>query len=382
MLAGSGHTVTGGAAQLHVTDLVGGNTIAGGSGGLLLAAADDDTVTTQAGAPDTITLARYDTLAGAGADHVTATGCGNVIAESATATLALLGSGASVQGGAGLVTLTDLLGGDTIIGGGGGLAAALAGQYDNVTTASAAANSISLAGRSTLLSQGTDHILVQGDYNQVTVTGAATITAGAGGQTYVLDGADSLATSGGGLVTVGGAAAASIASAGLDDLGIAKLAGGIARISESVPGGSDSLTVAGGAATIGAASGAYAGLRATLDANATVTAGAGNMTLTGGAGHDVFDGGAGALSIALGNADTVSLGAGAITVQGGTADTFLVPQDSASTLVIMNWSSLDSIATPGQAHPQIASQTVLSGSTWLTTSGGASIELVGISHFG
>ncbi len=382
MLQSAGHTVAGGAAALSLVDLAGGNTVLGGAGGLALAAQDFDVVGTQAGSASQITLTRNDTLTGAGTDQVIAQGTANRITEAGTASLSLLGTGNLAQGGAGLFTVSDAIGGDTIAGGAGGLLASLAGQFDSVSTAQGAADTVSLSGYSVLLSQGTDHISTAGLYNQVTATGAATITAAAGVAGYVLDGADSLAGTGGGLVTVGSAAAATIASAGVQDLGIFKLAGGSVLVSESLPGGLASMSVSGGAATINAATGTYAGLSATVGGGVTLQAGSGNVTLAGGAGQDSFTGGTGQALITLGEADTVSLGAGSITVQGGAADVFAIPQGAAGTLVVDNWSAQDSLVTPGQAAPAITAQTVTGGADWLSFAGGAHVELVGVSHYG
>ena len=380
VLAAGGHVLAGGAALLAVQDLAGNNTISGGAGGLSLTAADTDVVGTQAGAANQVSLSRWDTLTGAGTDQVTVAGYANQITEGGTASVALLGGNNQVLGGDGLLTVSDQVGGDEVTGGAGGLAATLSGEYDTVATAHAASDSISLAGKSTLLSQGTDRISVAGAYNQLTVTGAASITAGAGFDSYVLEGADSLACAGAGAVTVGAAASVTITSAGLDDLGIDKLAGGAAAVSESLPGGLASLSITGGAATITASSGTYAGLSVAVGSDDTVTAGAGNVTLFGGAGQDSFAGGGGQALVMLGGHDTVSLGAGLLTVQGGSSDVFVVPQGGAGTLVITNWSAQDSLVTPGQSAPAIVSQTVSGGSDWLSFAGGAQVELVGVTQ--
>ncbi len=382
LLAAGGHVLTGGAALLSVEDLAGNNSISGGAGGLSLAAADTDVVGTEAGSSNQVTLSRWDTLTGAGVDRVTVAGYANQISEAGAAGIAVLGGNNQVQGGTGLLTVTDQVGGNEVTGGAGGLAATLSGEYDTVTTAQTATDSVSLAGKSLLLSQGTDQISLAGAYNQVTVTGAASLTASAGFDSYVLDGADSLASAGAAAVTVGSAASVTVASAGLDDVGVNKLAGGSAYVSESLPGGLACLSVIGGAATITAASGSYAGLSAAVGAGDTVTAGSGNVTLFGGAGHDSFAGGSGQALVMLGDADTVSLGAGVLSVQGGASDVFVVPQVGAGTLVIANWSAQDSLVTPGQAFPAIVAQTVSGGSDWLSFAGGAQVELVGVTHFG
>ena len=417
-LTTSGQSVTGGAAQFCVADLVGGNTIAGGAGGLSAGAGTADLLTTQAGSASQIGLFRYDTLTGAGSDQVTASANGNIITESGAATIALLGGANIVHGGAGLLQVTDSVAGNTIAGGAGGIVATLGGAYDLVTTDAHGADTVSLGGRDMMLSQGRDVIAVAGQYNQITATGSASITAGAGSGTYDLEGTDTLATAGAAAVTVGHAASATVSSANADAVGIVKLAGGTLAASDSVAGGLACLTVSGGAATVSAASGLSAylaggvnlaagsgpvtvtsaasgamgdsvqGGSGSLLVNAVgsqglnVVAGTGNVTLNGGAGNDVFVGGAGQALLNLGTgADTVTLGAGSITVQGGSATAFVVPSEAGGTLVVQNWTAQDTLSTPGLSHPVIASQVVTAGSTWLTLMGGAHIELVGVTHF-
>ena len=377
---------TGGAAVAAgtgstVVDLAGYNTIAGGAGGFAAMVESNDVLTTAQGATDQLNLSRWDTLTGAGHDQVMVSAYGNVISEAGTANVVLAGAGNLVLGGAGLLSVSDQVGGDTVVGGSGGVVASLSGWYDSVTTQAGAADTVSLAGQGVLVSNGTDQIAVQGLYDQVSVTAAASITAAAGSSgSFVLDGADSLTSAGGGSVTVGGAASVAFVSAGANDFGIVKLAGGVVSARESLPGGVASLTVSGGAATISAAAGYYAGLSATLGSGATASAGAGNVTLTGGAGQDSFAGGAGNALVTLGTGDTVSLGTGALTVQGGAADLFVVPQGATGSLTVMNWSAQDGFATPGQASTTFGNECVSGGNLWLTTSGGAHVELMGVTH--
>ncbi len=377
---------TGGAAVAAgtgsvIVDLAGYNTIAGGAGGFAATVESNDVLTTAQGATDQLNLSRWDTLTGAGHDQVMVSAYGNVISEAGTADVVLAGAGNWVLGGAGLLSVSDQVGGDTVAGGSGGVVASLSGWYDSVTTQAGAADTVSLAGQGVLVSNGTDQIAVQGLYDQVSVTAAASITAASGSSgSFVLDGADSLTSAGGGSVTVGSAASVVFVSAGANDFGIVKLAGGVVSASESLPGDVASLTVSGGAATISAAAGYYAGLSATLGSGAVASAGAGNVTLTGGAGQDSFAGGAGNALVTLGTGDTVSLGAGALTVQGGAADLFVVPQGAAGSLTVMNWSAQDGFATPGQASTAFSNEQVSGGNLWLTTSGGAHVELMGVTH--
>jgi hypothetical protein len=406
-LTASGQTIVGGATPVNVTDAAGWNTIAGGAGGLDASAAYNDVLSTAAGSTNTLTLSCYDTLNGAGADQVTVMGYRNSLDEAGPSTIALLCTGNALQGGAALMQVTDTTGGNAIVGGSGGLNAALTGNGDRVTTNAAAADTVSLNGYGTLLSQGTDRISLNGVYDNVTVTGAASITAGNFGETYVLDGADSLASAGSFTATVGAAASATISAAGAG-CAVTKLAGGIVALSQAQGVGTDNVTVSGGAATVGATAGTPASVAVTVSGSGMVHAGAGAVTVTstaaagapadsifGGAGPLVVDAGARGLSLTAGSgnvtlnggtgADTVTFGGGAITVIGtmagsGGADIFVVPAGTAGTGTILNWSAQDSFAAAGPGVAAIVADSVTGGCSFLTFQGGAQIELVGVSY--
>ncbi len=415
-LTTGGHDLQGGSSCLSVVDAAGGNTIAGGQGGVSVMAATYDAISTAAGSTDSVVLGCYDTLTGAGADQVTVTGYRNTITESGAATLALLGTVNTVQGGAGLLHVTDVVGGSAMTGGAGGLVATLAGTFDQVTTQHGANDTVSLGGYGTLLSQGNDKVTISGMDDSVTVTGAASISAGAGYSSYVLDGTEQLTSAGSFVATVGGAANATIASNGSDG-GVTKLAGGSVVLTQALASGPDSVSVSGGQATCGGAGGTYAGVAVTVSGGGMVTAGtgpvtvtganvagaaadtvyggsgslqasagaqglnlhagSGNVTLNGGTGNDEFTGGAGLALLTLGaGADTITFGNGTTTVEGGTTDRFVIPVGCTGTAVIMNWSSQDSLVGPA-----IVSDKVTGGSIYLGFQGGAQIELVGVSHF-
>jgi hypothetical protein len=420
-LTSGGHDLTGGSTKLAVTDAAGGNTIAGGAGGLSAVAANSDALTTTSGSTNQIALGCYDTLAGGGTDQVTVSGYRNSITEAGAANISLLGTVNTVQGGAGLVQVSDTAGGCSITGGAGGLQATLAGTYDQVTSQQGTADTISLGGYGTLLSQGTDKIALSGMADAVTVTGASALTAGGGYATYALNGTDSLTTAGAFAATVGGAASVGIGSTGSGG-DIDKLAGGALVLSQVLGTGSETVTVGGGQAACCATGGGYAGITVTVTGGCAVTAGTGpvtvsgagasgsaadsvyagagallanagpeglnlmagggNVTLNGGSGNDAFTGGAGKAVLNLGSGgDSITFGNGATTVSGGVADKFFVPGGSSGTATILNWTSQDSFVTPGAAAPAIVSDQVIGGSTFLAFQGGAQIELVGVSHF-
>jgi Ca2+-binding RTX toxin-like protein len=400
----SGQSLHGGAALLALTDQAGGNSIAGGAGGLAAKAGDYDALTTQAGSSNRMTLARYDTLSGAGSDQVTVTGYANVISESGTASISLLGGGNAINGGSGQLSVHASIGGDTIIGGSGGLILAAAIGYETVVTQMGAADTVSLGGYASLLSQGTDTLALSGNYNQATVTGNSAISIGTGYDTLDLQGADTLSMAACGAVTVGKSAAVRIIDAGTGDIGISVAGGGSLALTCALPAGEASLSVAGGGATVAASTGAYAGLSATLGGGArltlgdgavsvtgglaeggpadTVVAGSGNVTLQGGAGAESILGGSGQAVLNLGGgADTVSLGDGAMTVSGGAGDLFVLPDASTGSLTVMNWSSQDSFASASGAAPVFASISENQMGVLLTTAAGAHITLAGVTQF-
>jgi hypothetical protein len=442
-LTTSGQTVTGGASLLTLSDAVGGNTIAGGSGGLDATVGYNDLVTTAAGASDTVSAVAHDTVTGAGTDQVTA-GANDVISESGAATVTLQGANSLVQGGAGLLQVSDVISGNTIAGGAGGVIANLAGSYDQVSTSAGASDTVSLVSQDTINSAGNDQISVSGAYNDITATGAATIASASNYSNYDLQGADNLQTSGGGNVTVGGAATVAVSSTEAGGLTMTKQAGGSLSVLQAMNGGGAAMTISGGLASITANGGNYAGIYASVgggtniiggSGNQSVTstaaagvpadtinagsgsmsvttsgnaqifggsgnlvvnagqetsgmagmslvAGSGNVTLNGGNGNEVFTGGPGQAQLWLGSgSDTVSFGSGFTTVNGGMATTFIVPPPSTGTAVIMNWNASDQLVTPGAANPDITSQSVVNGSTVLTFAGGAHVELAGVTHF-
>jgi hypothetical protein len=445
-LIASGQSVSGGATLMTVSDAVGGNTIAGGSGGLYATAAPGDLITTAAGASDTVNLLSSDTLTGAGSDQVVAQGANNMIDEQGPATVSLLGANSLVQGGAGQLQVSDSISGNTIEGGAGGMVAALGGSYDVVSTSAGAADTVSLVSQDTLSSAGNDLISISGAYNDVVASGADTIDSASNFSNYTLDGADVLQTSGGGNVTVGSAASATVTSTGAGGIYITEQAGGSISVVQAMGSGNASMTLSGGAASIVANGGAYAGIYDTTaggdsvtagsgniyvnstatgsgpvdtidagsgmlsvttaggaqifggsgqvvvnaagevsgEAGVSLTAGSGNVTLNGGNGNEQFTGGSGQAQLWLGSgSDTVSFGTGLTTVHGGMNDTFLIPTNGGSA-VILNWNATDTLAGASgtSATAAITAQHVIGGSTFLSFVGGGQIELSGVTHYG
>jgi hypothetical protein len=444
-LTAGGQTITGGSSLLTIGDAVGNNTIAGGSGGVNVSAAPGDLITTQAGATDTINLMSYDTVTGAGNDQVTASYSHDVINESGNASISLLGANEQVTGGAGVLQITDDVTGNTIAGGSGGIIANLSGSYDVISTSVGATDTLTLTTQDTVTAGGNDQISISGNYNQIEASGTDVINSTSASSQYDLEGHDSLTTSGGGNVTVGGSAVDSVFSTGTGGLNLTTESGGSVAVTQTLGTGNAAATVAGGATSIMTQGGNYAGIYVTAAGGDSVTAGtgpvsvtssasaggpadtinagsgsmsvtsgnaqifggsgalvvnaqsetagtagvqlgagSGNVTLNGGAGNELFTGGSGQAQIWLGGGqDTVSFGSGLTTVHGGVADVFLAPTNGGSA-VILNWNAQDTLAGAGSIHatPAITSQSVVNGSTYLSFVGGGQIELAGVSHFG
>ena len=441
-LSSGGHLVTGGGSLLTVDDYVGGNTIAGGSGGLQTGALSGDVIGTAADVANELLIAGRDTLAGTGADQVTVTGVYDSVAESAAATVLLSVFGNTVQGGAGLLTVSDGFGGNTIAGGAGGLAVSVSGAADVISTAQGAQDTIAASGGySAFTLAGNDAVSLSGNYNVVTAIGNDSIAAANGWSTYTLDGQDTLSGAGAGAVTVGSAAYATLNATGAGGSDVTKLAGGTLALKQLMPDGSlSSVTVSGGTATAGSSGAAYAGISVTTNgggdsitvgsgsvsvasagadtiwagtgslsvtasgalklfggsgqtsvtagaAGVSVCGGAGNTTLTGGTGNDSFVGGTGSSLLWLGNgADSVTFGAGSSVIHaGGGADRFTITEGTGGSDTIFGFGGNDTISLQGFTGNPVASESVGGGNAYVTLTDGTSVEFAGttqLPHFG
>jgi hypothetical protein len=434
-LTSGGHTVTGGDALLSITDLAGGNSIAGGSGGLTTAPVSGDVISTASGSANQLTLSGSDTLSGAGTDQVSVSGAYDTVTEAASAAVTLGLFGNSVQGGAGLLSVTDNFGGNTLTGGVGGIDADVTGASDSIATAHGASDTVTASGYSTLTLAGNDQVSLSGNDNVVTAEGADSMTAKAGWSTYVLDGADTLRGAGTGLITVGGQAYATLVATGAGGSAISKLAGGVVAIQQTMPqGGSSAVTVSGGAATAASSGGEYAGISVTTQgagdsivagggqvsvssagpdtiwagsgslsvtasgalrlvggsgpvsvtagaAGVSISAGAGNITLTGGLGNDSFTGGTGSSLLWLGNgADSVTLGAGSETIHAGVNDIFTAVAGTAGSDTIFGFSGNDQLDFTGFSGNPVAGGSLYGGNAILTLTDGAVITLMNMTQ--
>ncbi len=399
-----GNSVVGGASLLAVSDLAGGNTIAGGSGGLQTQAASNDLISTQAGSVNQIALAGADTLTGAGTGAVAVTGTYDSIVQDAAATITLTVYGNTVQGGAGLLTVADGFGGNTLAGGAGGLDASVAGTSDVISTAQGASDTVSASGYSTLTLAGNDSVTLAGNYNVVTATGTDVITADGGWSSYTLDGNDTLSGTGDGLITIGAQAQVTLIATGAGDSAVTKLAGGTLALEQAMPnGGFAAVTLSGGAATADAQGGTYAGISVTTGGGGdSIVAGGGSVSVTS-AGPDTVWAGSGSLSVtASGNltffgasgasvlwlgsgADTVTFGAGGGQFHAGSDDIFNVVAGTGGSDTIFGFSGSDQIALSGFGADPVASETVAGGNALVTLTDGTSITFAGLTqlpHFG
>jgi hypothetical protein len=335
----------------------------------------------------------------------------------------LTATGQSIAGGASLLSVTDPVGSNTIAGGTGGLAALVTGEYDSISTAAGAHDTVSVAGYSTFRAAGNDQVSVTGLYTNVIATGTDVIDCTGAAASFVLDGTDSLSFADNGWLTVGGGAHAAVAARGTGEVSATVQAGGHLAFSQAMPqGGISWISVSGGASTLYASGGSYPGIQVTtngqtgvavqalsgnvsvlaqgadtiwagigtVDVNATgsagvvVNAGAGNVTLRGGAGNDVFVAGTGKADLVLGNGnDTIDLGPGATTIGAGTGDDVFqfINGHGGGTDVIHGWSANDQLDFQGFGGNPIASDVSSGGSTVLTLTDNTVITLVGVAHY-
>jgi hypothetical protein len=436
ILTGSGQSITGGSGLLTITDNGGGNTIAGGTGGLDAISVQSDVVTTKAKASNTVTLSGYDSFTGGGGDMIAVAGQHNLVADAGSASVTLSSTGNTVQGGGGLLSITDLQGSNTIVGGAGGVVVSGADPYETITTAAAAADTISAMGYSSLNLNGTDQVSLNGNYSYVTANGTDVIVANGGLDTFNLNGQDTVSGTSPGYFTIGAQASATLISTGQGGSQINLLQGGAVSLSQVLAGNSmAAVTVSGGSATLGSSGGNYAGITVTTNgqgdsitagggpiaitsagadtiyagtgalsvtasgalnliggagainvtagsAGIDVQAGSGNITLQGGQGNDSFVGGTGSALLTLGAGnDSVTFGAGTTYVFAGGNDVFNVVAGLGGSDTISGWSAGDHVVFSGYgAGSPVVSQTVVNGNTLVTLSDGTSLTFLNATH--
>jgi hypothetical protein len=204
-------------------------------------------------------------------------------------TLLLDASGRSVSGGNTGATITDTIGSNTIVSGAVGITLlGSAATYETVTTQAGSTNTLTLGGKETVFSGGTDTISLDGNYSSVTATGKATITATANCyNTYVLNGVETLIDSGAGSVTVG-ASAQVVLDQIATYISVNKLSGGALSINPGQP-GLASASFAGGAVSLQVNPTNITGGGSATDSTADiVTFGPGATSFTDGLGADSY----------------------------------------------------------------------------------------------
>jgi hypothetical protein len=348
-LDASGDVVQGsGAGLITVLDLAGGNGMAGGAGGLIVTGdATFDTISTFAGATDSIIAGGYSTLNLSGRDTVVLSGnYSNVTANGA----------ALIQEDGGYSSFT-LNGQDTVQGSGSGTFTIGSEARATLSFTGTGSSAVAMAGGATVaLSQ----VMQDGSVASLTVSGGAANLGASGGAYPGL----TVATEGGGDDITVGQGPARITSAGAD----------------TVWAGAGSLSVtASGALHLTAGSGP-----ADITAGAAgvfVQGGAGNITLVGGGGNDSFTGGSGSADLVLGaGADSITFGTGAEIVQAGGADIFNVVAGNAGDDTITGFASGDQLNFQGFSGSAIAGESVAGGNTTISLTDGGLITLMNVTQ--
>ena len=325
-------------------------------------------------------------------------------------TVTLTKSAQAVTGGSTLLTVNDLAGNNTIAGGSGGLVLT-AGNYDRISTAAGAKNTITAGIGSVVNSHGEDTIKI-GAHSSVTASGAFTIEGAGGTNSYELNGTGSLASNGRDYVLVGQGADVGVTSSGAPVTIISK--GG--QVSFGGAGGSE-VAVEGGVSTIVGGSGLVQVVTAANDANkvtlgdgmarvsslgqdtifagegsatvnlgagtagASIQGGTGSLTLMGNNAAFSFVGGAGNAVITEGSgANTIRFGAGAATVSSGSGGSVyeFVAGSNGNDLIANFNPALDRLSFSGFNGGAIAHQSVAGGSTVLALTDGTQVVFRGV----
>ena len=259
--------------------------------------------------------------------------------------LTLTNGGHVVSGGTNRVTITDNFGGNTINSGtSAGISVTENATGTAINTSAGTSNDIDLEGaNNTLISAGSDTILMNGIYNALTASGDSTITAN-NFCSITLNGAETLVANYPSNVTVGAAAKASItATSGY--LSVSKATGGQLVMLDTIATSPADATVSGGAATVFADG---AGITITSDdaTTETVSFAEGHVTTNAGTGTDSF-------------VFTDSEGGGSEVINGFNAST-------------------DKLVFNGFTGSAVTSDQVTNGNTLLTLVNGTQITLTGV----
>jgi hypothetical protein len=236
-------------------------------------------------------------------------------AGTSTGTLTLVTGGQVVTGSAvSVTTVSDLVGGNTIVGGAGGLSVS-AGTADFVSTAANSADQVALFRYDTLTGAGADQVTVSANANTISERGAATI---------VLLGAGNLVGGGAGLIHVTDTVGCDTVDGGAGGV-VATLAGAY-DVVNTAAGAADTISV-GGRDIINSAGADHISVNGSN--NQLMATGA--AVITSGAGWGSYDlegseslAAAGAASVTVGRGATVTVssagndGVGIVKLAGGT----------------------------------------------------------------
>jgi hypothetical protein len=355
----SNNTLIGGTGRLTIN---GGSreTITGGSGGITYAAIDGggaNTITTMAGAIDTLTLA--------GADVVNSHGQDTIMGGSGNQTMAIYGT-STITGSTGNSVLL-FYGHGTLTGQGqdlctvysGAILTVRAGRFTSVDETGGTVNftnptgpyaaNLTVRGGAALISGGTNTALAV-----TTKAGMSTqVTLGGGPTTVSAYGSDSVTTgTGPSTITIAGANARIFAGAGAI---VVHNRDGVTGDQQTVRGSTGAITYDQGAGALSFTGGSGAAIIDGGWGSMTVTGGAGNLAITNGGAGMRFIGGSGHADLALtpGGGD-VTFGTGSTTVQVaayGAADLFhcLSGQGGGTDLITGFRSGIDRVVLQGVA---------------------------------
>jgi hypothetical protein len=380
-------TLTGGAGMMNVIGSS-AQSVIGGSGGLNFSTAgDNDTITTAAGAHDTVSFVQASTLvsngtdmisAGTGNSTVTANGNATITGSTGTAfytlnghdSLAAYGNSSITVGAAAQDSVTAYGSLTTIAVAGGKLIFSELANRDKecaTVTGSGATLQSSAAGTLTsitLAGAGEAASLAGGHFN-VSVKSAGTRLATGGGTDTVT------VWNGGGMIHTG-AGNVTLAMNDWADHAVVTIEGGTGTLTQGNGYGNLLFTGGTGTATLGGVSGSE-----------TIMAGAGNLTLTGGATSTNFTAGSGTAAVTLTTGGgTVTFGSGHATITEaawGNAVTYDFAAGHGGGTDIINGFRNGTDQLQFQGGVSVTQQTLSGGSALLTLSDGTHVTLTGMS---
>jgi hypothetical protein len=181
-----------------------------------------------------------------------------------------------LQGGAGRMSVNGSSN-QSVVGGAGGIVFSSQGGNDLITTQAGAHDTVSVAGASSIVSNGSDLITQSTGNGSIVANGNATITGSTGAAFYTLNGADSLTAYGYTRATVGAGSNDTVSALGsLSSIMVS--AGGTLSFSQQANADHEAVTITGGGASLWSSSGA--------DQTSVTLGGAGDGVVLGG-GHEI-----------------------------------------------------------------------------------------------